>query len=121
MKKDFSVLSLGFNGVNQYIDYHLKSHKEDTQSTDLQAPVLSATLNAVYDISNHYMANKNFKMMVSLYSCKHCLNAVMASGIDMLEIDINANSSTATTNLERWKKEFEENSSVYNKYVLSKI
>ena len=60
-------------------------------------------------------------MMVSLYSCKHCLNAVMASGIDMLEIDINANSSTATTNLERWKKEFEENSSVYNKYVLSKI
>jgi hypothetical protein len=121
LKKDFSVLSLGFNGVNQYIDYHLKSHKGDAQSTDLQAPVLSATLNAVYDISNHYMANKNFKMIVSLYSCKHCLNAVMASGIDVLEIDINTNSSTATTNLARWKKEFEENSVVYNKYVLSKL
>ena len=33
---------------------------------------------------------------------------------------INKNSSTVTTNFERWKKEFEENSKIYNKYVLAK-
>lgn len=101
--KEHSVISIGWDGVPDYIQYSLKKNN----NLDLTDKFYhqSAIKNSICNLIANKIGDLNYSIYATLSPCWHCAYALLASGIKFKNIKYDGFSLSTTTN-PNWNKEW---------------